>query len=273
MDLIHSSINFRKSKPAFLPAYMESGSHTVSWFWNEMKRRKVIRVVAAYIASAFVLIELLLIITPHFDWPSWILPLVFILLGMGFIVSIGLSWIYDKTPSGIRKTRQKKEAEKEEIEKMIHAHEWKATTYVSLVVIIAMALFHVLSANKRETRMRESRDIHMEETADSDHVFLVVEEMPLFEVAGYRDFRDYINKEISYPERCREEGISGRVYVQFVIKRDGSVDDVRVVRGITEELNAEAIRVVQSSPKWKPGKHKGKAVNVSYSFPVIFSLE
>lgn len=252
---------------------MESGSNTISWFWNEMKRRKVIRVIAAYIATSFVVIELILIISPQFKFPSWSLPLALILLGIGFIVSIWLSWIYDKTPSGVVKTKHIKEETKEELTKIVNTHEWKATTYVSLVVIASMVLFHLLSANKREKQMWETREVRKEASVDSDHVYLVVEEMPRFEVTGYRDFRDYIHKEIIYPERCVQEGISGRVYVQFVVKSDGSVDDVRVVRGINEELNAEAIRVVQSSPNWKPGKHKGKAVNVSYSFPVIFSIE
>ncbi len=251
---------------------MENGPYNVSWLWDELKRRKVIRVIAAYIATAFVLIELILIISPHFQLPSWVLPLVFILFGIGFIVSVWVSWIFDKTPSGIIRTRKSKE-ETEELEKLIHAHEWKATTYVSLVVIAAMIVFHVLSENRRAKQLTESKEVRMDAAADSDHVYLIVENMPQYAVSGYRDFRDYINKEIMYPERCREEGISGRVYVQFVVKSDGSVDDVKVVRGINEELDAEAVRVIQSSPRWQPGTHKGRAVNVSYSFPVIFSLE
>jgi len=85
--------------------------------------------------------------------------------------------------------------------------------------------------------------------------------------------RDFIKQELRYPEAAKSEGISGRVFVQFVVRRDGTVDDVTVVRGINEELDQEAIRVVQSSPKWNPGIHNGKPVNVSYSFPVVFTLD
>lgn len=251
---------------------MENSPHNISWFWNELKRRKVIRVIVAYIAAAFLLIELILIISPLLQLHSWVLPLAFILLGTGFILSVWVSWVYDRTSAGIVKTRKIKEEPEEELEKLINAHEWKVTTLVSLVVIVALVVFHVLTENRRASQITETQEIPVKDAVDSD-VYLIVEDMPQFAVSGYRDFRDYIDQEIIYPERCREEGISGRVYVQFVVKSDGSVDDIKVVRGINEELNEEAVRVVQSSPLWQPGKHKGKAVNVSYSFPVVFSLE
>ncbi len=249
---------------------MENNPHNVSWFWSELKRRKVIRVFAAYIASAFLLIELVLITSPHLNLPSWLLPLVFVLLGIGFILSLWVSWVYDKTSTGIVKTSPSQEDHEE---KEIPVHEWKVTTYISLVVIVALVIFHVLTGNRRASQTADKQEIPVEKGVDSDHVYLIVEEMPQFTVEGYRDFKDYINSELIYPETCRDEGISGRVYVQFTVKSDGSIDDVKVVRGINDELNAEAIRVVQSSPRWKPGKLKGKAVNVSYSFPVVFSLD
>ncbi len=249
---------------------MENGAHNISWLWSELKRRKVIRVFTAYIASAFLLIELILITSPFLHLPSWVLPLVIVLLGIGFILSLWVSWVYDKTPTGVVKTRPIQE---EDVEKEIPVHEWKVTTFVSLVVIIALVVFHILTENRRTSHTADKQEVPVEKGVDRDHVYLVVEEMPQFAVEGYRDFKDYINRNIIYPESCRNEGTSGRVYVQFVVKYDGSVDDVTVVRGISEKLNEEAIRVVQSSPNWQPGKLKGKAVNVSYSFPVVFSLE
>jgi len=242
-------------------------------FWNEIKRRKVIRVVAAYIAIAFVAIELFLIVSPLLNLPSWILPLIIVLLSVGFIISVIVAWIWDKTPEGIVKTKPSQEVESEVVEKMIHSNEWKVTTYISLIVIAALVVFHIFSGNKRSHQITEKGEITVEPITDSDYIYLIVENMPKFEVEGYRDFREYIMKEINYPENSREKGIGGRVFVQFVVRSDGSVDEVKVVRGINEELDAEAIRIIQSSPKWKPGTQKDKAVNVSYSFPVVFSLE
>lgn len=252
---------------------MIDDSQNLTWFWNELKRRKVIRVITAYIASALFLIEIIIIISPLLELPSWSLPFAIILLSIGFIISVLVSWIYDKTPEGIKKTKPSQEEDGEVIEKLIHSNEWKVTTYVSLIVIVSLVVFHILSENRRTQQITEAGEISVEPVTDSDHVYLVVDNMPQFKVEGYRDFRDYIKKEINYPDSSRLEEISGRVYVQFVVRSDGSVDDVKVARGINEELDIEAIRVVQSSPKWKPGSQNGKAVNVSYSFPVVFSLE
>lgn len=252
---------------------MENAPNNITWFWRELKRRKVVRLIAAYIASSFFLIELTLIISPILDLPTWFLPLIIILLVIGFIVSVWIVWVYDKTPDGLVRTKPDSEEDIVELKRLIHSNEWKVTTYVSLVVIVALVVFHILSGNMREKQLSETSGSSTEIAEKDDHVYLVVENMPQFRVEGYRDFRDYINKEINYPENSRLEGISGRVYVQFVIRSDGSIDAVKVARGINEELDAEAIRVVESSPKWKPGTQNGKAVNVSYSFPVVFELQ
>jgi protein TonB len=75
-----------------------------------------------------------------------------------------------------------------------------------------------------------------------------------------------------YPAEAKENGMQGRVVLQFVIEKDGSVADVKVLRGAHPSLDAEAVRVVSLSPKWTPGKMNGKAVRVTYTFPVIFML-
>ena len=84
------------------------------------------------------------------------------------------------------------------------------------------------------------------------------------------EFREYVVKSINYPAAASENGISGRVYVEFSIDTDGSVTDVKLLRGIDPLLDAEALRVVSSSPKWTPGKHRGNLVKVKYQFPVNF---
>ncbi len=111
-----------------------------------------------------------------------------------------------------------------------------------------------------------------EEETDDAPVFFIVEEMPQFP-GGDTELRKFIAQSVKYPVIAQENGIQGRVYVQFVVGTDGSVKDVKVARGVDPNLDKEAIRVVQSMPKWKPGKQRGKAVKVSYTVPINFVLQ
>ncbi|HOP05376.1 MAG TPA: energy transducer TonB [Tenuifilaceae bacterium] len=112
-----------------------------------------------------------------------------------------------------------------------------------------------------------------EEEVEEEEVFVVVEDMPGFGGGDSNKFREYIAKNLRYPEVAAENGIQGRVFVQFVVEPDGRVSNVKVVRGVDPALDKEAIRVVESSPKWKPGKQRGKPVRVSFTFPIIFVLQ
>ena len=82
-----------------------------------------------------------------------------------------------------------------------------------------------------------------------------------------------MNKNLTYPDIAKENGIQGRVTLQFTVNTDGSVKDVKVLRGVDPSLDKEAVRVVSSSPKWSPGKQRDRAVKVTYTFPVIFQLK
>ncbi|MCK7537596.1 MAG: energy transducer TonB [Marinilabiliales bacterium] len=112
-----------------------------------------------------------------------------------------------------------------------------------------------------------------EETVDEQEIFLVVEDMPTFQGQEKDAFRVYIQQNLKYPVIAQENGISGRVYVSFVVDRDGSLTNVQVVRGVDPSLDKEAVRVVKSSPKWTPGKQRGRAVRVSFTFPIVFQLQ
>jgi protein TonB len=81
-----------------------------------------------------------------------------------------------------------------------------------------------------------------------------------------------VNSRLVYPEIAKENGLQGRVTLSFTIKADGTLSDVKVLRGVDPSLDQEAVRVVKSSPKWTPGKQRDRAVAVSYTFPVIFQL-
>ena len=106
----------------------------------------------------------------------------------------------------------------------------------------------------------------------SDQEFIVVEEMPEFP-GGMSAAMDYLSKNVKYPKEAYDKGIQGRVIVQYVVEKDGDISNVKVVRSIDPLLDAEAVRVIKSMPKWKPGTQKGQNVRVRYTMPVTFSLQ
>ena len=110
------------------------------------------------------------------------------------------------------------------------------------------------------------------EVEGESDVYQIVEQMPKFP-GGVAELFHYISKNIHYPQEAKEKGIQGRVFIGFVIEKDGRVSNIRNLRGVDSELDAEAIRVVKSMPKWKPGKHNGEFVRVSYQIPILFKLE
>ena len=103
-------------------------------------------------------------------------------------------------------------------------------------------------------------------------VFDVVEVMPSFP-GGQSALMQYLNSNIKYPVVAQENGVQGRVVVSFVVEKDGSITDVRVVRSVDPSLDREATRVVKSMPHWIPGKQNGSAVRVKYNVPVSFKLQ
>ncbi len=112
----------------------------------------------------------------------------------------------------------------------------------------------------------------VEEEVTEQEIFQIVEEMPAFP-GGEAKLMEYVGKNIKYPQIARETGIQGRVFIGFVVEPDGSVSNVKLLRGIGGGCDEEAMRVVKSMPKWKPGKQRGKAVRVSYQIPVFFKLQ
>lgn len=112
-----------------------------------------------------------------------------------------------------------------------------------------------------------------EEEAAEEQVFVIVEDMPKFKGGDLNDFRNYIQKNLEYPQIAQENGISGRVFIQFAVNSKGNVVDVTVVRGVDPALDAEAVRAVKASPKWTPGKQRGRPVKVQFTFPIVFVLQ
>lgn len=122
-----------------------------------------------------------------------------------------------------------------------------------------------------ETKVEEVVVSHVEEKENVDEVFSVVEESAEPK-GGMAAFYKYVGEKIKYPAQARRMGVEGRVFVQFVVNRDGSIVDVTVLKGIGAGCDEEAQRIVQSAPAWKPGKQRGKAVRQKMVIPIIFRL-
>ena len=112
-----------------------------------------------------------------------------------------------------------------------------------------------------------------DEEIEEDEIFYIVEDMPIFNGGDLTEFNKYVVRNLRYPEIAAENGISGRVIIQFMVDKTGSVVNIEITRGVDPALDKEAIRVVASSPKWIPGKQRGKPVNVLFYFPINFVLQ
>lgn len=112
-----------------------------------------------------------------------------------------------------------------------------------------------------------------EEEPEEQTIFEVVEQMPEFPDGGMAGLMQYLSKNIKYPTIAQENGTQGRVTVQFVVNKDGSIVDAKVLRGVDPYLDKEALRVIGTMPKWKPGMQRGKPVRVKYTVPVMFRLQ
>ena len=112
-----------------------------------------------------------------------------------------------------------------------------------------------------------------EETVEEEAIpCQLVEEKPSFQGGDANQCSKWVNSKLVYPEIAKENGVQGRVTLQFTVNADGTVSNVKVLRGVDPALDKEAVRVVSMSPKWKPGKQRDRAVKVTYTFPVIFQL-
>ncbi|MEE1083775.1 MAG: TonB family protein [Paludibacteraceae bacterium] len=109
------------------------------------------------------------------------------------------------------------------------------------------------------------------EEVEEEEIFMRVEKAPAFP-GGQKAMMEYLMKNIKYPAVCQEAGIQGRVIVSFVVNKDGTIQNVEVIRGVHEKLDAEAVRVVKSMPAWSPGEQQGRKVRSKFQLPVFFRL-
>lgn len=126
-----------------------------------------------------------------------------------------------------------------------------------------VALESMYGSYKEETSYSSDDEINTEE----GEIFTVVETMPEFP-GGQSALSKYISNNLNYPESAKINGVSGRVFVSFIINKDGTISDVKIMKSVNEQLDAEAIRVIKSMPNWKPGKQRGEPVRVQYNMPI-----
>lgn len=168
--------------------------------------------------------------------------------------------------------------------KMITKHEkakgfwWKllATLPVLALLLIVNARASAQQVKKTDETVYEfsTKDITTIKIkkVDNDSIYQIVEVMPEFP-GGTEKLMEYLSGNIKYPEEAKEKGVSGRVFLSFVIEKDGAVSNVKVAKGIGKECDDEAVRVVKAMPKWKPGLMKGKPVRVGYMLPIFFKMD
>ena len=114
--------------------------------------------------------------------------------------------------------------------------------------------------------------VEEEEVEEEAIPFQLVEQKPSFNGGDANEFSKWVNSRLVYPEIAKENGVQGRVTLSFTVEADGRVTNVRVLKGVDESLDKEAVRVVSSSPRWTPGKQRDRKVKVTYTFPVYFML-
>ena len=206
---------------------------------------------------------------------------------IGLIISLLIAWMafehksYDKReidPSLLRQTEvveeEMVEITKQEEPKPQPVEVPKQTTQLEIVEDDVEVEDIEINADVDQNEVIEEYvpvEVEEEEVQEQE-IFQIVEEMPAYP-GGDQKLMEFIAKGIKYPQIARETGIQGRVFVGFVVEPDGSVSNVKVLRGIGGGCDEEAMRVVKSMPKWKPGKQRGKAVRVSYMLPVNFKLQ
>ena len=140
---------------------------------------------------------------------------------------------------------------------------------ISTLVLLAV-VFAPAGANAQNKKVKKART-HKDTTTD-DKVYDVCEQMPTYE-GGDVALLKYLTDSVKYPELAKKHGVQGRVVIGFIVEKDGSLTNVKVLRAVDRALDAEALRVVMGMPKWIPGRQNEQRVRVKYNVPVSFRLE
>jgi protein TonB len=152
-------------------------------------------------------------------------------------------------------------------------------------LLILLFLASVATAHAQQQTAQKPKDPNVDVVIDSpipmdtsknvpydpNRIFTVVEQEPVFP-GGFQSFYKFLAKNVHYPASAVQNHIQGKVFVTFVVETDGSLTDMKVVKSVSPDIDAEAIRVLKSSPNWKPGLQNGKPVRIQFAVPIDFSL-
>lgn len=152
---------------------------------------------------------------------------------------------------------------------------WMRWSYLALLPVLAAFMFACNPAKESaEPAESDSAPTKGVRSAGNQETipFQLIEQKPSFNGGDASEFSKWVNSQLKYPEQAKKDGAQGRVTLQFTVGADGVVRDVRVLRGVREDLDAEAVRVISASPKWEPGRQGGEAVAVTYTYPIVYQL-
>jgi len=138
-----------------------------------------------------------------------------------------------------------------------------------LSIILLFLFISNFSFAQEEVILQTAKDTV--QTNDSGEVFVFLTDGPEF-MGGDEARIKYLQQTIHYPKKAMEENMQGTVYITFVVEKDGSISNIKVLQGVCESLDAEAVRVVRGMPNWKPGMQRGKPARVQYNMPIKFVL-
>ena len=229
---------------------MPGKSGNLFQFWQELKRRKVVRVITVYAGASFVILELISIIADPLKLPEWTLALIIVLLCVGFIIAVILSWIYDITPEGIEKTKSARESMEKAAEKPSQMVAWKIATYISIVVIIGLIGFNIYNGRKQFrdiANLEKSIAVlpfdNMSSGEENSHLGDAISDEIILELHNIREFRvlsrsstmQYKENRPTIPEIAEKLGVN--YLIEGGIQRyenDVSIR-VQVIRAINED--------------------------------------
>lgn len=218
-------------------------------FWNELKRRKVVRVITVYGAAAFVIIELINNITEPLSLPEWVPTLVIVLLAIGFLIAIVMSWIFDITPEGVKKTKPVKEVQI--AGKTVTVGSWEIATYVSVLIIIVLVVFQILSSSNRSKEIQDVIKsiaiLPFENLGVEDRNTSLVNAIPIALIMELQNVEGFIIRHKRSTLKYNETNLSSRdigkeLKVNFLIKgylqQQGSnvLVDIMLIRADSEEV-------------------------------------
>ena len=219
----------------------------LSQFWQELKRRKVLRVITVYAAAAFVILELVDIVAPSLGLPAWTLNFVIVLLCVGFILSIILSWVYDITPEGVKRTKAVSKVTEQKKEKPSNNLGWKIATYTSVVVIIGLLMINIFGREKKYEEVEKSIAVipfkYLSDESDKqyladgmmDAILLHLTKVSDLKVRSRTSVEQYRNTEKTITEIGRELGVGYLLEGSFQKSGDNVRLIVQLIRTNTDD--------------------------------------